>query len=291
MRRRGKHRILEDIRSLLATLLVVGAGCSQSGLLSDGTSVSFGPARRGTILHPAGLPIEGVGYRIPPTWEARGLRYGTDELVSVIVYVGRELERQRAGAVLSVADLSLLRGGPSPWHRSHQTGRDVDLLFLTRDAAGNPIAADVMRRFGADGAARGAERIYFDDEANWLLIKALLDNPIAEVQYAFISDDLKQRVLDHAIAQGESAELVQRAAWILHQPGDSLPHDDHMHVRIFCPQTDLGAGCSDEGVLRWHKRDYKYQRRVERNARRLARQVLDASGGALPIGAVAIFTL
>ena len=46
-------------------------------------------------------------------------------------------------------------------------------------------------------------------------------------------------MLEYAISSGAPKSLVARAALILRQPGDSAPHDDHMHVRIFCPQNDL----------------------------------------------------
>ena len=29
----------------------------------------------------------------------------------------------------------------------------------------------------------------------------------------------------------------------MHEPGDSLPHDDHFHVRISCPRSRQGEAC------------------------------------------------
>jgi len=255
--------------------------CVGHGIIGDGTSVSYGPSQFGSVIGGVRLPERGVGYWTPPRWEKRGIRYGTDELVSMLVHMGRELDREKPGMVMSVADLSPERGGPSAWHRSHQTGRDVDLVFAIRDADGNPRLPDEMRRFNADGQSFVAGKtpklttpVYqFDDAANWLVIKALLENPIAEVQYVFISDDLKQRLLDHATATGERRELIERASYLLHQPSDSQPHDDHMHVRIYCSPTDRSLGCLDFGVMRWEKKDYKYEQRPARVAvpRRLAR--------------------
>jgi hypothetical protein len=44
----------------------------------------------------------------------------------------------------------------------------------------------------------------------------------------------------------------------LHQPGDSAPHDDHLHLRIYCSQNDRPLGCVDRGPVRWWKKRYKY---------------------------------
>jgi penicillin-insensitive murein endopeptidase len=98
----------------------------------------------------------------------------------------------------------------------------------------------------------------FDVARNWALVRALLEEPRIEVQYLFINERLKQTLLDYARAHGEEPSLLDRADALLHQPGDSLPHDDHLHVRIFCSNDDRYFGCSDRGPIRWWKKRYKY---------------------------------
>ena len=241
------------------------AGCAGTGLIDDGTSLSFGPPNDGALIEPAVLPAAGEGYLMPPTWARRGLHYGTSELVAMIVHLGREVGKQRVGWPLAVADLSRASGGPSAWHRSHQTGRDVDFIFYARDAAGKPVAVDVMRRYGADGASipdRPSDPVvYFDDAANWLLVRALVENRIADVQWIFISEDLKQRLIDHAVARGEPPAVIAAAAVLLHQPSRSLAHDDHMHIRVYCSPADVALGCEEVGPYRWFKKGYKYRDR------------------------------
>lgn len=257
-------------------------GCAGQGLVDDGTSVSFGPPNSGTIINPARLPDRGDGYVVPETWARRGLRYGSDELVGMVVYLGRDLEARDLGRPLVVADLSPERGGPSAWHRSHQTGRDVDLLFYVRDAAGQPVVPTAMHHYGGDGASVAESRdpdaavapLYFDDHANWMLVRALITNPIADVEYVFISEDLKQRLLDQAVALGEPRSLVEAASFLLHQPSHAPPHDDHMHVRILCPPSDVAQGCREMGPLWWYKKDYKYR------PERLAHSAMDQRIGA-----------
>ena len=249
--------------SLLPLAGVLLVACVGQGIVDDGTSVSFGPPNDGALLNAARLPTSGAGYVMPPTWAKRGLHHGTGELVQLVQYLGRTLDQQHLGRPLAVADLSLEQGGPSAWHRSHQTGRDVDLMFYVRDAAGKPIVPEVMRHFGADGASiadtPGDPVVQFDDHANWLAVRELIVNPVADVQFIFISDDLKQRLLDHAIDQGEQLEVIAAAAELLHQPGGALPHDDHMHVRVYCAPTDVRQGCEELGPVRWYKKAYKYR--------------------------------
>ncbi|HEU5056306.1 MAG TPA: penicillin-insensitive murein endopeptidase [Kofleriaceae bacterium] len=245
--------------------LTVAVGCAGTGLIDDGTSLSFGPPNDGALIQPAALPVGGEGYQMPPTWAKRGLHFGTSELVAMVVHLGRDLKKRGVGRALAVGDLSRESGGPSAWHRSHQTGRDVDLIFFARDAAGTPIAADAMRRFGPDGASiadkPGDPVIYFDVAANWMLVRGLIDNRIADVQWIFISEDLKQLLIDHAIARGEPPAVIAAAAVLLHQPSRSLPHDDHMHVRVYCSPADVAFGCEEVGPYRWFKKGYKYRDR------------------------------
>jgi penicillin-insensitive murein DD-endopeptidase len=249
-------------------LWVAGVGCAGHGVVDDGTSVSYGTGNLGALQHGVPLPVQGDGYWVPPRWEQRGNLYGTEELVATIVRVGRRLAREQPSAApLGVADLSPLGGGPSRHHRSHQSGRDVDLLFFARDANGAPVVATDMYVFGADGMTRrsvradGSERarLYFDVARNWALIRALMEATTAEVQYIFIYEPLRRLLLAHARATGEPPALVEQAAQLLHQPSDSAPHWDHMHVRVFCAPSDRPMGCRDRGLLRWKKKGYKYE--------------------------------
>jgi len=268
--------------------LSLAAGCAGTGLIDDGTSLSFGPPNDGALIAPETLPTAGEGYLIPPTWQKRGLRYGTHELVGMVVHIGRRMQAYQLGRPLGVADLSRESGGPSAWHRSHQTGRDVDFIFYARDAAGKPVAPAAvaeMRRYGADGASIGKAGdpvVYFDEKANWLLVRELVQNPVADVQWIFISDDLKQRLIDHAVATGESPAVIAAAAVLLHQPSHALAHDDHMHIRVYCSPDDVALGCEEVGPYLWFKKGYKYRDREVAAARRAA--MSEAPPPPVPVG-------
>jgi hypothetical protein len=52
----------------------------------------------------------------------------------------------------------------------------------------------------------------------------------------FVAEPLRRQLLAYAIGIEERPALVTRAAQILGEPNDSLPHDDHFHVRIARPE-------------------------------------------------------
>jgi penicillin-insensitive murein endopeptidase len=230
------------------------AACAPLGVVDDGTSVSMGRANRGWILSPARLPDHGEGYRVPPRWSERGLRYGTDELVGLVIDVGRRVARAAPGARVTVGDLSWERGGSSRWHRSHQSGRDLDLCLFMTDLEGRPVELEVMRRVGPDGLtiddrALKEPPLRLDVPRTWALVRALAEHVGAELQFLLLYEPLTQLLLDHARAAGEPVAVIERARALLRQPGDSAVHDDHLHVRLLCSAADRAYGCEDYGAV------------------------------------------
>ena len=255
------------MRLLPLLFAALTSGCS---LLGDGTSLSVGTFNAGLLRRGRALPPKGEGYVIPALWRARNARYGTDELTDAIARAARRVRREYPGGTLGVADLSVRGGGASPLHRSHNNGRDADLIWYAVDARDRPVApADAMPRYGPDLVARAPRPTdgvvfgpfsprRFDVRRNWALVRALLQDPFIDVQYLFCNERLKQLMLEHARSIGEDVDLLDRAVALLHQPGDSLPHDDHLHLRIFCSATDRVYGCLDRGPVRWWKKRWKY---------------------------------
>ena len=235
--------------AVVGAIAATGTACAALGVVDDGTSVSWGKANRGTILNPARLPDRGDGYRVPKRWADRGIRYGTDELVDLVIQASRRVALDWPDARVTVADLSPERGGPSQWHRSHQSGRDVDLVFFATDEAGRQVDLEDMVRFDGDGVSLSAPRLLFDTAKNWSLVRAIVEHPGSPVQHVFVYEPLALRMLDHARATGEPEAIIERARELMKQPGDSAPHDDHFHVRIVCTPADRAYGCRDYGTF------------------------------------------
>lgn len=236
--------------------------------------MSTGKTSGGRLRNPARLRNRGIGYTIPEKWRKRGFRFGTDELVDAITHAAARVRARYKRAEAGIADLSPDVGGRSIWHKSHQSGRDVDVLFYTDDAAGKqlPPPAEDMIVFSAEGlpiqpAELGPEGYkdpqwksrQFDKRANWLFIEALLRDPTVRVQWIFISRGLKARLLDWAKRKGRPKWVIEYADQVLNQPGDSLPHDNHMHIRVYCSRSDRFHGCVDRGPVWQHeKKTFKY---------------------------------
>jgi penicillin-insensitive murein endopeptidase len=230
--------------------VAVLAGCAELGVVSDGTSISVGRPSRGYLIDGVRLPDRGDGYITRAVWQARDNRFGTDELIDLVTAVARRMQPQAPDVSLVVADLSGLGGtGGSAFHRSHQSGRDADLLYYMRDAQGQPITPDAMRVFNASGRATDGSGITVDVPRTWLLIKELLTAPEAPVQWIFMYQPLANRLVDHARSIGEPDELIARARRAVRQPSDSARHDDHLHVRVYCAAADRGYGCVDIGPM------------------------------------------
>lgn len=217
--------------------------CSEEPIPHD-RGLSIGRASHGQLLGAQAL-VPGETLRILPLRHARRcLNWGTPRLVAALQHAAEAVHQASPEAPpLGVGDMSKARGGPiRPYSRSHQSGRDVDLAFYQVDEQGQPVPAEDLLSFDARGYAdRGRRR--FDTQRNWLLVRALLEDKEVDVQWMFISEPLRRALLDQARKLNEPAALLQRAASVLHQPTDSRPHDDHIHLRIRCTAEERAAGC------------------------------------------------
>jgi penicillin-insensitive murein DD-endopeptidase len=188
---------------------------------------------------PDALPRSGKGFFVPDTWAQRGLRHGRPELVGLIQRAAARVAGRFAGSRLYVADLSLRSGAGTPHHRTHRTGIDVDLLFYALDERGQPAPPPsqmVVFDDSGQGVAPDGLRLRFDVRRNWALVKALILDPRTKVTRILVSEGLKRRLLAHGRKVGDEPELLAQADALMLQPRDSLPHDDHFHVRI-APST------------------------------------------------------
>ncbi|HET7501862.1 MAG TPA: penicillin-insensitive murein endopeptidase [Kofleriaceae bacterium] len=241
-------RWLVVLVSLPVSLVV--AGCAELGVVSDGTTISVGKPSHGYLIDGARLPDGGEGFVTREVWRQRENRYGTDELIGLVTAVARRMHASVPDVRLVVADLSGNGGGERhAFHRSHQSGRDVDLLYYMRDASGQPFEPDAMHVFNAAARAADGTGLTVDVPRTWLLVKELILAPEAPVQWVFMYEPIARRLIEYAQQSGEPEEVVARARKTLKQPGDSARHDDHMHVRVYCSPADRAYGCLDIGPM------------------------------------------
>ncbi len=172
-------------------------------------------------------------------------RYGHPALVLMLRRSAKDVARAVSGSVMLVGDLSRKQGGPLAGHHSHQSGRDADVAFYMRDGDDKPVTAPGFVKFGADGKAKNGSGYRFDDYRNWLLVQSWVKDDRAGLSHIFVSRALRARLLRYANKNPEFRPYVVRAAQLLKQPEAAEAHDDHFHVRIACPEKQLGL-CKNE---------------------------------------------
>jgi len=264
--------------------VAAGGGCV-GVFADDGSSISIGTHASGALLRGVELPEEGAGYRVPAAWRSRHRQYATEEVVRWLTGAFGRVASELPGSVAALGDLSSHRGGRSFQHKSHGSGRDVDIFYYAVDSQGHPVRPEsAMLRFGASGEAvawspptldpgarssrlaRAARAglvraplpdARFDARRTWALVRAMLSDPAVEVQWIFIHQALADLLLREGPSASDDPALVARAAALMHQPSDAQIHDDHMHVRVYCEPSDRALGCLDRGPQRWWKKRWK----------------------------------
>ncbi|HJL20364.1 MAG TPA: penicillin-insensitive murein endopeptidase [Sandaracinaceae bacterium LLY-WYZ-13_1] len=135
-------------------------------------------------------------------------------------------------ARVRVHDLSLRGGGPIDDHRSHQSGRDVDITYFQRRGCGR--AGCPLERVDPDE---------LDVRRQWTLLRHWLRR--GEVEAIFVDYALQAPLYREARRRGATAAQLRawfqypRGRWhdggrIRHFPN----HRDHLHVRFACADDE-----------------------------------------------------
>ncbi|HTV25802.1 MAG TPA: penicillin-insensitive murein endopeptidase [Polyangiaceae bacterium] len=215
--------------------------------LAPGLDGSVGWPHYGVQTGAIELPESGEGFaRYRSTG---GFYWGQPALVDGLRAAARRVaDELPGGPPLVVGDLSSQFGGKIARHYSHRSGRDVDLLWFVTTLEGKPLQNSAFVQLDQHGVGRIAGRsVRLDTEREWRLIRALLTSPHLEVQWLYSSSLVKGLILEHALAAGEAPALLARARVLMQEPLDSLPHDDHLHLRMACPPESRGLGCEGGG--------------------------------------------
>ena len=170
------------------------------------------------------------------------LRWGLPALVGMIDRVAKSVAKKFPGSAMDVGDLSSRHGGDVLRHHSHESGRDADLGFYVTDARGKQLHAPTFIKFDQNLRSPTIAGARLDLQRTWFMVQSMLLDPKAHVSHIFVAEPIKDALLDQARRSGVGHAVLSRASSTLMQPTNSLPHDDHMHVRISCPQSD-GTSC------------------------------------------------
>ncbi|EDM78066.1 LysM domain protein [Plesiocystis pacifica SIR-1] len=141
-----------------------------------------------------------------------------------------------------VADMSKKKGGHFPPHKSHQSGRDVDIWL--------PTLKGVYKKNQLNDRDYRPQ----SEEADWFALYGFLQalHETGEVHAVFLAYELHDRVYQAAKIMGATDEELDamiayprgehhRKSLLQHSPG----HTHHVHVRFKCSRADKEAGCSN----------------------------------------------
>ncbi|MFK7988492.1 MAG: penicillin-insensitive murein endopeptidase [Sandaracinaceae bacterium] len=231
--------------AFLATALIsvaawpVGADMGDAPTTDAATVHSRGWVYRGRLDGGVALTDSPLIHQVESFVEA-GRHYGTPGLVGLLHRVSNTVAQAHGDARLNVGELSQAGGGDVVGHRSHESGRDVDIGFYLQDDDGASVEPSRFVRI--HGAGRGwlgeGRRVTFDTERNWALVEALITDAETPVQLIFVAAPLRRRLIRHARARRLPTALIERAEWVLLPPEGVAAHDDHFHVRVYCPAGD-----------------------------------------------------
>lgn len=193
------------------------------------------PGEGGTIDSAVRLP-DSDDYDIRCPYNAYAASYAAENLRLAIsrlraVYPGQ----------LVIGDISRKYGGSFGSHRSHQSGRDVDIWL---PIIGGLYRTDPECAMCGNAWCR-AEPDEVDWRTTWTLIRTL--EGTGAVERIFLDRSLHPRLRAAARALGESADAIDRAlqprpgvpALVMHSSG----HIRHLHVRFACGPDE--PSCED----------------------------------------------
>ncbi len=216
------------------------------------TGAEFGPSLEGEVV-PAETEAtdaaEGVdtgavgcsdqylegGVQLPdlPLFFKRGItdnEWGTPEMIDAIVSATRHMRwLMPAASPVNIGDVSHEHGGFQSGHITHRGGVDADIGIYST---------------GAHQNANGGFEVLgdnFDVVANWALIEAFLDTGYVDfilLDHAHIARLRAYTTHAGLLTEAEADDVFPtdnhpwtRTGYLRHAPN----HDNHMHVRVLCP--------------------------------------------------------
>jgi murein endopeptidase len=220
-------------------------------------SLSEGRTSGGALLNAAQLAIDGLYHHVLDAHLERDTHWGTEELVSLLQATGRHAATRYAGMRIGIGNMSRRPGGRLVWSRSHHCGRDADLAFRYLDESGEPVESPDLLYVNRRLNVTGRDGWTLDVPRTWAIVAGLIESAPDMIQWIFVYRPIGDALLEHARAIDADPATLEIAERVLHQPGDSAPHNDHLHLRIYCSAEDLLEGCENFGPTWAHMPDYE----------------------------------
>lgn len=178
--------------------------------------LSIGAPNRGALMNAVPMPEDPAWHVVDPANS-----YGTPEsIASIVSAIGKVAQAYPDSPPLYVGHLSAPAGGRLRPHKSHQSGRDVDLGYYYRG--------------GKNWYAR-ANAKNLDTARTWELLKALANDP--NVEAIFMDRSVQFLLKQHARKAGEDARFIDSLFAKHRRAFPRLVHHEwghltHLHVRF-----------------------------------------------------------
>lgn len=245
---KGAASLAVLVATLLATL---GAGGERAGELPETFRKS--PWNKRTLS--VGAPNDGRLVRGKHLSTSSAIRlwnttggvpaHAAPNLLRALEKAAHKTRAAFPGTTTVITALSHDKGGPIQGKRSHQTGRDADVVFFLLDAKGKPATAKQLVHIGGDGRGKDDKTAYsFDDARNWALVEALANDSDKAVTHIFVNAKVRQKMIAYSQTAQTPAEKRDAVLHILFAGGGEEPLDAMFHLRVACPDGQ-GAICSE----------------------------------------------
>jgi len=201
-------------------------------------ALSHGSPNDGWLENGIRLP-ESRDYQRRSTW----LLFGSTHTLEVLVNaIARFRHEYHFDGMLVLSDISQKSGRLLRPHKSHQSGRDIDIWLPTIKGA----YKDFYLR--ADRKPKPPEVHWL---AAWALAKSLIDT--GEVRYIFLNYGVQEKLFQAAQQLGATEQELDMIQWTpgvsednRRNPGiirHAMGHTGHMHVRFKCSAEEKKGDC------------------------------------------------
>lgn len=212
---------------------------------ADLPTMSIGTASCGCIAGAKKLALDGRHYQVMRP--SRNRYYGHPTMLSYLESLANRAYASGWNGLL-IGDINMPRGGPMPsGHASHQRGTDVDIWL--QPAPAKRLSLEEREKMQADSVLK-LDSAELDPqkwtEAHASFVRAAAQDDI--VARIFVTPAIKKALCKCKASDGSDTAWLRRL-----RPWEG--HDDHIHVRLFCPDGEKcveqepppdGDGCGDE---------------------------------------------
>jgi len=222
---------LKDLNSIKGSIIRPGQKLAYLVPGPETPSESVGKASSGKLVNGEKMPA-GPGY----SYGSRPNVYATNETITLLIQCfGQYRKKFTDGPDLVVGNMSRETGGKLDPHKSHQSGRDVDLGYIHK------------QKFQPVTRMLATDEDNLDPEKTWFLLKCFLDTKKVKVMFIDykIQKLLYEYLVKHKYKKGYLDGIFQYPkgkgtdAVIKHLQS----HHHHVHIRFLCPEKD--ARCEE----------------------------------------------